>query len=227
VDKKYAPLCEAIGYSFSNEKLLALALHHRSSSGESNERLEFLGDSVLGVVISHEIFVRYPSMPEGEMSRLRASLVNGDTLATLALGLGFDRFLVLGVGEQKSGGKNRPSILADALEAVIAAIYLDAGLDQVRRSILIWFSDLLSQTIASSGTSKDAKSSLQEWMQAHQLPLPTYTLVTTTGKAHCQEFTVECGVEGLEYKTTGVSTARRRAEQIAAAEFLEIIYDKH
>jgi ribonuclease-3 len=218
-------LYDVLGYSFANEELLILALRHRSAGGHSNERLEFLGDSILGMVIAHEVYRRYPGMREGEMSRMRSSLVNGETLASVSLNLTLNQHLILGSGEEKSGGRERYSILADVLEAIIAAIYLDAGLDQVRTCILTWFNDLLLKT-NTEAVAKDAKSLLQEWMQGHKLPLPTYDLVSVTGEAHAQEFTVTCFVEGLSHSTEGVSTSRRRAEQIAAAAYLEIIYEQ-
>lgn len=216
------PFYNTLGHVFWDPKLLQAALQHRSQGKTSNERLEFLGDALLGFIMAEEIFRRYPAMEEGVMSRLRSSLVNGTVLAEIALELGVDRYLCLGQGEERSGGRQRPSILADALEAIIAAIYLDAGITVCQSRVLQWFASRLDQAL-SVYVQKDAKSSLQEWMQAHQYPLPIYTVVATMGQAHDQLFKVCCRVEGLPHETYGEASSRRQAEQLAATYYLEVI----
>ncbi|QTS83649.1 ribonuclease III [Coxiella endosymbiont of Amblyomma nuttalli] len=214
-------LMNRLGYRFSNVKLLESALSHRSAGSDNNERLEFLGDSVLGLIVASELYQRHPNAREGELSRMRALIVNGDMLAQLSMDLKINENLRLGVGERKSGGKSRRSILAGALEAVIGAIYIDAGLEICQRCLLNWYGERvydLSKLIPK----KDAKSRLQEWLQARKFPLPIYN-IKATGKAHAQIFIVMCSVTGLPHKTNGVSTTRRQAEQIAAEHFLELL----
>lgn len=219
---KLDKLMQRLGHQFNNIKLLLTALSHRSVGVYNNERLEFLGDSVLGFIVALELYQRHPQAQEGELSRMRASIVNGDVLAQLSIDLKVSDNLRLGVGERsKSRGTTQPSILADALEAVVGAIYLDAGLEKCHHCLLQWYGrrvDNLSQLTLK----KDAKSCLQEWSQAQKLPLPVYE-VRVGGKPHTQIFTAICYVEGLPYKTEGISTTRRRAEQIAALRFLELI----
>lgn len=208
-----------INYTFKNDALLLCALTHRSKHKlKNNERLEFLGDSVLSLVISTEIFHRYPDLREGELSRLRAALVKGETIAKIAIELGIGDCLQLGAGELKSGGQQRESILAGAFEALIGAVYADSDFETVRERVLAWYVDLFDH-IADLTDVKDAKTSLQEWMQARKMPLPTYEW-SVTGEAHLQEFTVTCQVTGLPHKTVGVSTSRRKAEQLAAKAYL-------
>lgn len=212
-----------IGYRFHNVGLLQRALTHRSVCGHNNERLEFLGDSILSVVISAELFQRHPGAREGELSRMRSFLVSGEMLATLAKDLLIGEHLILGVGESRSGGQYRESILADALEAIIGAIFLDGGFDVARERVLAWYGqrfDDLSQITPQ----KDAKSRLQEWLQAHKYPLPKYS-VKISGKAHAQTFVVCCQVQGLTHVAEGISSSRRRAEQLAAANYLELLDD--
>ena len=216
-------LMERLGHRFKNKNLLNNALSHRSVGSDNNERLEFLGDSILGFIITTELYQRYPKAREGELSRMRASVVNGDMLAQLAIDLGISEHLRLGVGEQRSGGKRRRSILADALEAVVGAIYIDGGLAIGRQCILNWYGGQVDDLSALTPT-KDAKSRLQEWLQERKLPLPTYQ-AEVTGQMHAQTFTVTCQVTGLPHKTEGVSTTRRRAEQIAAEHFLELLHE--
>lgn len=213
-----------IGYQFKDTDLLIRALTHRSIPGRNNERLEFLGDAVLGFIIADELFQRYPKMREGDLSRIRAALVNRETLAQMAKVLAIGSFLILGGGELKSGGQERQSILADALEAIIGAIYLDGGIDTCRRYVLRWF-DQCFEDLSKLTPQKDAKSALQEWLQAHKLPLPTYK-ATVTGAAHSQTFHVTCRVAGLDYVTYGESGSRRKAEQLAARRFLGLLYEK-
>lgn len=214
-------LMNRLGHRFGNVRLLESALSHRSVGSDNNERLEFLGDSVLGFIIASELYQRHPGAQEGELSRMRASVVNGDVLARLSIDLGINGNLRLGVGERKSGGKSRRSILADALEAVVGAIYIDAGLEICRRCLLNWYGERVDD-LSKLTPKKDAKSRLQEWLQARKFPLPVYR-TKVTGEAHVQTFTVMCSVEGLSHKTKGVSTTNRRAEQIAAERFLELL----
>ncbi len=211
-----------IRHLFRDEALLTRALTHRSRQKiKNNERLEFLGDSVLSLVISTELFRRYSNLREGELSRLRAALVKGETIAKIALELGINECLQLGTGELKSGGQQRESILSGAFEALIGAIYLDANFETAQRCVLNWYGDLIEH-IDDLTDVKDAKTTLQEWMQARKMPLPVYDF-TVTGDAHLQEFTVICRVVGMDVETKGVSTSRRKAEQIAAKEFIKKI----
>jgi ribonuclease III len=207
-------------YVFKDESLLTQALTHRSKQKtKNNERLEFLGDSVLSLVISAELFARYQEATEGDLSRLRAALVKGETIAKIASELGLGECLQLGVGELKSGGQYRESILSGAFEAMIGAIYCDANFDTVRACVLQWYGDLI-EDIDSHTDVKDAKTCLQEWLQAHQMPLPCYEC-EVRGEAHAQTFTVTCRVEGMQYESCGESTSRRKAEQIAAKLFFQ------
>ncbi len=212
-------LCKVLGYKFDEPRLLTQALTHRSSGAQNNERLEFLGDSILNFTITQALFQRFPTMKEGKMSQLRAKLVRGETLAQLAKGLNLGEYLRLGIGEMRSGGYQRASILADTLEAVIAAVYLDAGLDVCNSMILNWFAERLDN-LASDDDNRDAKTQLQEFLQSLQKPLPCYTVFTTEGKAHEQTFFVRCEVEGVDFSAEGEGHSRRRAEQAAAELFL-------
>lgn len=213
-------LQKKLGHHFRDESWLVLALTHRSKQkAKNNERLEFLGDSILSLIISTELFSREIKSQEGELSRLRAALVKGETIAKIAHALGIGDCLQLGVGELKSGGHQRESILAGAFEAVIGAIYCDADFQTAQTCVLNWYRDHMNN-IAALTDVKDAKTILQEWLQARQLPLPTYT-ATVTGDAHLQEFTVICRVAGFSHETAGVGTSRRKAEQIAAKLFLK------
>lgn len=224
-----------LNYIFHDELLIMQALTHRSKQKnkgsvsasdhvklaqrpQNNERLEFLGDSVLSLIISTDLFHRYPKINEGELSRLRAALVKGETIAKIAHELGIGDCLQLGVGELKSGGNLRESILSGAFEAVIGAIYCDSNFEVVQQCVLQWYKNYIEK-ISHLTDVKDAKTILQEWLQAKQMPLPVYES-TVTGDAHQQEFTVTCHVEGLPHKTKGVSTSRKKAEQIAAKQFL-------
>lgn len=209
-------------YVFKNETLLVHALTHRSKQTlANNERLEFLGDSILSLVISTEIFHRHDKLQEGELSRLRAALVKGETIAKIASELHVGDFLQLGPGELRSGGHLRESILAGAFEAVIGAIYLDSDFQTVQRCVLTWYGSLI-ETINTQTDVKDAKTILQEKMQAKKMSLPIYEC-TVKGDAHEQIFTVICHVDELKFETQGESTSRRKAEQIAAKAFLNKI----
>lgn len=214
-----------IGYQFNDQALLEHALRHRSARGESNERLEFLGDAILNFVIASALYKQFPEAKEGELSRLRATLVKGDTLAELAQDFSVGDYIELGLGEMRSGGTRRASILADAMEAVIGSIYLDAGIQVCQERILAWYEQRLADIDLSSGY-KDPKTRLQELLQAQQLPLPTYEVTDVRGKAHNQKFYVACQVEGLEHVAKGQGSSRRKAEQAAAESYLELLSDE-
>lgn len=214
-------LAGSLGYRFDDLKLLQQALTHRSAGSRNNERLEFLGDAVLGCVIAAEIFSRHPNAREGELSRLRASLVRRESLAELAYSLDIGSYLKLGSGERKSGGHHRNSILADSLEAVFGAIYLDGGFTACHDCILALFADRLAESHDLSRL-KDPKTRLQEFLQSRQQPLPEYTVIETIGDAHNQQFRVQCCIsETGSSPTEGTARNRRMAEQAAAAGMLE------
>jgi ribonuclease-3 len=212
---------EIAGYRFSNALLLRQALTHRSHSAGHNERLEFLGDAVLNCVIAAELYRRYPELAEGDLSRVRASLVNGQSLCALAGELGIGSRLLLGEGEIRSGGAQRPSMLANAVEAVIGAIHLDGGFEAAQDFTLRLFAVPL-QNLDPSVAGKDAKTLLQELLQARHMPLPQYQVVRTAGEAHDQSFQVECRIPQLDICTLGEGSSRRAAEQAAAARALEL-----
>ena len=206
---------ERFGYRFQKPELLRQALTHRSHGNAHNERLEFLGDSILNCVIAAELFDRFPTLKEGELSRLRANLVRQEALHQIAQSLSLGELLSLGDGEQKSGGSSRPSILADALEALIGAIFIDGGFDQARAVTARLYHGALSG-LDSKSSGKDAKTLLQELMQSRHIPLPLYAVVSTEGTAHNQRFEVECVIDSLGVRTTGSGASRRAAEQVAA-----------
>lgn len=205
-----------LGYSFKDQGLMVLALTHRSFAGRNNERLEFLGDAILNFVAGEALFQRFPQAREGQLSRLRARLVKGETLAVLARGFELGEYLRLGSGELKSGGFRRESILADALEALIGAIYLDAGMDAARERVLDWLTGELDG-LTLVDTNKDPKTRLQEFLQSRACELPRYEVVDVQGEPHCRTFMVECQVALLNEKTLGQGGSRRIAEQVAAA----------
>ena len=213
-----------LGYTFKNSELLQQALTHRSAGQRNNERLEFLGDSILNLIISQQLFHQFEYATEGELTRLRSQLVKGVTLAKIALDLKLDDFLLLGLGEKLSGGHRRESILADTLEAIIAAIYLDSQMDieSVRNCILSWYASRLDK-LSLKELVKDPKTILQEWLQAHKQSLPIYTLTKTEGKAHEQTFHIQCEVADLSISVKGVAQSRRIAEQIAAQRVLVLL----
>ena len=219
-------LQDALGVRFSRVELLELALTHRSCGAANNERLEFLGDSILNHVVAEYLFQAFPDCSEGELSRMRASLVKGDSLAGLARELGLGDWLRLGPGEMKSGGRRRDSILADTLEAVLGAVLLDAGLDTLRSRLLHWYGPRL-EDVSPETAAKDAKSSLQEYLQGRGLPLPRYDLRSVEGQDHCQQFLVACLVESPALVSEGRGSSRRRAEQEAAAAALEALEAGH
>lgn len=208
-----------LAYEFSDEDLLRQALTHRSATGFNNERLEFLGDAVLQVVISEFVFRDHPEAPEGQLSRLRSSLVKDSTLSEIATDLGIGEHLILGSGEKKTGGHRRASILADAVEAVFGAVYLDAGFETARHFIFRAYGERITELSEDAGL-RDPKSRLQEHLQGKQLPLPVYAMEQVTGKAHKQSFEVSCSIAEPEMRTTGRGTTRRDAEQEAAVAML-------
>jgi ribonuclease-3 len=209
-----------IGYQFNDADLIHLALTHRSAAGKHNERLEFLGDSILSFVIADDLYHRFPKVNEGDMSRMRATLVRGHTLAELGREFELGDYLKLGPGELKSGGFRRDSILADAVEAVIGAVYLDSDTETVRGIILSWYQSRLD-AIQPGVSQKDPKTRLQEFLQGRRNPLPVSTVTKIKGEAHNQEFTVECEVAGVDKPVIGKGTSRRKAEQAAAETALE------
>lgn len=202
------------GHRFDDLALLRRALTHRSHSAAHNERLEFLGDSVLNCAVALELYRRFPSLPEGELSRLRAHLVNQDTLSMVARRFGIGELLLLGEGELRSGGCERPSILADAVEAVVGAVFLDGGYDAALGVVQTVLGDALANIDPAAG--KDPKTTLQEHLQARRVGLPRYAVVGTRGAAHQQEFEVECVIPELGIRTLGEGSNRRSAEQHAA-----------
>ena len=208
---------------FHDQDLLTLAVTHRSFNGsQNNERLEFLGDSILNFIIGEALFKKFPKAKEGQLSRLRAKLVKGTTLTKVAKHIDLGPFLLLGPGEMKSGGARRDSILADAVEAIIGAIFLDAGMDQAKQQVLSWFQPLLAD-LSLEDTVKDNKTRLQEYLQGQKLALPTYNILDVSGKSHNQHFVVECVIEQLALSAEGKGQSRRVAEQMAAGEILQHI----
>lgn len=219
-------LQQALGHEFSDARLLRQALTHRSAASVHNERLEFLGDNVLNLSVSHLLYERMPDRQEGELSRIRAGLVCQASLAQIAAQLSLESLLVLGDGESRSGGARRPSILADTMEALIGALYLDAGYESARRFVVQMVAPMLDAGDPSS-IGKDAKTQLQEWLQGRGFPLPKYEVVATRGAAHEQVFEVVCSVsrpQPIQARAEGLS--RRSAEQLAAAELLTLLQSR-
>ena len=204
-----------LDYTFNNPKLLEQALTHRSYSGINNERLEFLGDGALNFIIAHQLYLRFSKLTEGDLSRLRAQLVKEATLSAIALTLNLGSALKLGEGELKSAGCRKPSILADALEAIIGAIYLDGGYAAAEAVVVKLYSSLLDN-IDPKVVGKDSKSLLQEILQARKIEIPDYQVIATEGESHAQIFRVECIIAKLNLKTVGEGVSRRAAEQQAA-----------
>lgn len=223
---KIAQLCRRLDYQFQNKTYIEQALTHRSAGISNNERLEFLGDSILNFVVSHALFTKFTNCSEGELSRLRAHLVKGATLAEIALEIGIGDALILGQGELKSGGFRRSSILADALEAIFAAIYLDSGFTECERVILNLYKERLVNPKLHENL-KDSKTLLQEFLQSKQLPLPVYKLVKITGEEHEQTFHVNCSLKSFKISSKGKAETRRKAEQLAAYEILKKLQKKN
>lgn len=215
-------LQQRLQHQFSNTALLRQAVTHRSFSADHYERLEFLGDSVLGLAISDLLYARLGSLPEGDLSRVRANLVRQETLHQIALTMGLPDVLRLGEGEMRSGGQKRASILADALEAIIGAVYLDAGFGPAQALVHRLF-EAIEINPQMDAIGKDAKTELQEWLQGRKLKLPVYTVVGTLGAAHKQSFDVECEVPELRLSERGIGGSRRAGEQAAAAAMLQTI----
>jgi len=215
-------LQQRLQHPFADGRLLNQALTHRSFSADHNERLEFLGDSVLNLAVSRLLFMRLKDLPEGDLSRVRANLVKQDTLHRLALDLGLPGLIRLGEGELRSGGQRRPSILADALEALIGAVFLDAGYQQAESLVTRLF-EKVEITPTMSAATKDPKTQLQEWLQARRHQLPIYRVVGTLGAAHQQTFDVECEVPELGLSERGIGGSRRAGEQAAAQAMLQVL----
>lgn len=222
MDKATAWLKKSLAYTFADEHLLRQALTHRSANGPNNERLEFLGDAVLQVIVSDIVFMQRPEASEGQLSRLRSSVVRDVTLAEVALELGLGEHVILGSGEKKSGGHRRESILSDTLEAIFGAVYLDAGFDAARQVICTAYGERL-QNMPDGADLRDPKSRLQELLQGRGLALPVYAMENVTGKAHKQSFEVSCTIPELQTATTGRGLTRRDAEQEAALAMLDAV----
>ncbi len=212
-------VCQKIGYSFKDRELLTMAMTHRSFSAVNNERVEFLGDSLLNMIIAEALYLRFPDVDEGDLSRIRSLLVSGKTLAAVAVEFELGRFLRLGAGEKNSGGQRRASTLADAVEALIGAIYLESGFDVCRERVLAWFAPRLASLNLES-SHKDPKTRLQEFLQGRKQPLPDYQLVETAGADHQQTFIVSCSISLLKSSVSASGSSRRKAEQAAAEKVL-------
>jgi ribonuclease-3 len=213
-----------IGHSFKDISLLYQALTHRSYGKDNNERLEYLGDSILGFLVAEALYNRFPTQTEGVLTRLRASLVNKATLAVLARNLGLGDHLQLGTGEKKSGGWRRDSILANAFEAVIGAIYLDSGMSACRHFVLTAYRESFAN-LDVSNLEKDPKTELQEYLQAAKQPLPVYSVVSEEGEAHARKFTVACRIDGIPQIISASGKSKRIAEQMAARKALDYLRD--
>ena len=219
MDGELIALQARLQHRFSDPQLLARALTHRSFSADHNERLEFLGDSVLNLAVAALLYDRLKALPEGDLSRVRANLVKQETLHQLAVGLGLPEVIRLGEGESRSGGSRRPSILADALEALIGAVHLDAGYGASEALVRRLFQDVeINPNMAA--TAKDPKTELQEWLQGRKMKLPIYRVAATLGAAHKQTFDVECEIAELGAVERGIGASRRAGEQAAAAAML-------
>ncbi|WP_425482947.1 ribonuclease III [Enterobacteriaceae endosymbiont of Neohaemonia nigricornis] len=212
-------LQKKIGYIFHHQDLLYQALTHRSASSKHNERLEFLGDSILSYIIAKALYNKFPNVNEGNMSRMRATLVRGDTLASIAREFNLGKYLFLGPGEFKNGGYDRESILADTIEALIGSICLDSNIKTVEHIILIWYQIRL-KTIIPGNNQKDPKTRLQEYLQRSHLPLPYYCIIQINGEVHNQKFIIQCKINGISEIITGIGSSRRKAEQSAAEQAL-------
>lgn len=218
-------LCRMLGYRFKDPKLIVQALTHRSAGGNNNERLEYLGDAILGFVVADALFGHFPQATEGQLSRLRSSLVKRDTLAKVAREFDLGDYLHLGQGELRSGGQSRDSILADGIEAIFASIYLDGGYKACREVIQAIFLPRI-QTLSLDSHQKDPKTRLQEYLQAKRIDLPGYEISNVNGDPHNQRFTVTCAVSALGETTTGQGASRRKAEQDAASKMLALLKDE-
>ena len=222
MDSPLDALQHRLGHRFNDRRLLTRALTHRSFGADHNERLEFLGDAVLSLAVSALLFERFSGSDEGDMTRVRAHLVREDSLHRVALGLELPDLMRMSEGEMRGGGAQRPSILADAVEALIGATFLDGGFDAAQELVRRQFGDIIQATETDSW-SKDAKTELQEWLQARKLPVPAYRIAATRGQAHAQTFEVECLVSALGLAETGEGRSRRAAEQEAARRLLDAL----
>ena len=222
--ERQASLSRIIHYTFSDSTLMIMALTHRSYSAQHNERLEFLGDSVLSFLIAEELYKRFPRIDEGDLSRLRAQLVKESSLSGIATSIGLGDFIRLGEGELKSAGWRRPSILADTFEAIIGAIYFDGGIEPTHQFILRFFEKQLNE-IDPKLIQKDPKTLLQELLQSKKSDLPIYTVVSIEGEEHSQTFTIECIIKKSNIKTQGIGNSRRIAEQEAASKAYQLMLE--
>ena len=222
--ERQASLSRIIHYTFNEPSFMIMALTHRSFSAQHNERLEFLGDSVLSFLIANELYKRFPRIDEGDLSRLRAQLVKESSLSTIATSMGLGDFIRLGEGELKSAGWRRPSILADTFESMIGAIYLDGGIEPTHQFVLRFFETQLNE-IDPKLIHKDPKTLLQELLQSKKSDLPIYTVVSIEGEAHSQTFTIECHIKKSNIKTQGVGNSRRIAEQEAASKAYQLMLE--
>ena len=222
--ERQASLSRIIHYTFNDPSFMIMALTHRSFSSQHNERLEFLGDSVLSFLIANELYKRFPCIDEGDLSRLRAQLVKESSLSTIATSMGLGDFIRLGEGELKSAGWRRPSILADTFESIIGAIYLDGGIEPTHEFVLRFFETQLNE-IDPKLIQKDPKTLLQELLQSKKSDLPIYTVVSIEGEAHSQIFTIECQIKKSNIKTQGVGNSRRIAEQEAASRAYQLMLE--
>jgi len=225
LDKAESWLEKTLHYRFKNAELFQQALTHRSATNYNNERLEFLGDAVLDFVVSEAVYVARPDAPEGDLSKLRASLVRDESLAELAADLGLGEHLILGSGEKKSGGHRRESILADALEAIFGAVFLDRGFSAAKQVIDGVFEQRYV-TLPDAEELRDPKTRLQEWLQSRKMSLPEYELVDVSGKEHKRKFKVTCTIVETSAVTSGESTTRRKAEQKAARKMIELVNEQ-
>jgi len=221
----YSKLERLLNYQFHNIELLQNALTHRSANSKNNERLEFLGDSILNFVIADELYNLYPDSTEGDLSRLRANLVDKVGLYEISKILNFGEHLILGSGEMKSGGHRRNSILADTVEAIFGAVYKDSNFEQCQKLILFLYKDLI-KNIPDASDLKDPKTKLQELLQSRKLGLPKYTVIEVTGQAHNQQFKVDCEISQLGLKTQGQATNRRKAEQKSAEKIIVLVQEQ-
>ncbi|GHB65770.1 ribonuclease 3 [Psychrosphaera saromensis] len=221
IKKNYSQLAKLLGYQFNDESLLVQALTHRSFKGAHNERLEFVGDALLGMFVAEALYFAFPKATEGELTRMRSQLVKGQTLTEVAKEYDISSWLLLGPGEMKSGGFRRDSILEDAIESIIGAVYLDSDIEQCRTFVLRLLDERLKQ-VDPSNALKDPKTQLQEWLQSRKRPLPTYEVAGVSGQAHNQTFKISCTLDnGKLLSATG--TSRRKAEQAAARKALEVV----
>ncbi|ALN90727.1 MULTISPECIES: ribonuclease III [Lysobacter] len=216
-------MIDRLGHGFANPALLQQALTHRSAGAPHNERLEFLGDALVNLFMAEALYQRWPQADEGALTRARAELVRESALAPIARALELGGRLTLGPGEMKSGGHRRDSILADALEAVVAAIYLDAGFETCRERVLPWFVQAMDALPPAHKVGKDAKTRLQEWLQGRQKPLPVYALLSESGEDHAKSFRVSCTLSQPPLTSEGEAGSRRAAEQLAAEEALRLL----